>query len=91
MVNCAANIAIVQVQGLSVWESIYQARNSSLPQGSLKAGDSFPILLTFDLTGFVLNGNSTSAPSVSSGVQATATQQGIALTGVSVSAVLSSQ
>ena len=99
MVNCTANIAIVQIQGLSIAKSIYQAQNSSLPQGSLKAGDSFSIPVTFNLTGFALNSNSTSAPSVSPGVQTTAmslfttnsvtgysTQQGITLTGVSVSA-----
>jgi hypothetical protein len=99
MVNCTANIAIVQIQGLSMGKSIYQAQNSSLPQGSLKAGDSFSIPVTFNLTGFVLTSNSTSAPAVSPGVQTTAmslyttngatgysTQQGITLTGVSVSA-----
>jgi hypothetical protein len=99
MVNCTANIPIVQIQGLTIWNSIYQAQNSSLPQGSLKVGDSFSIPVVFNLTGFVLNSGSTSAPSVSPGVQTTAmnlfttngvsgysTQQGITLTGTSVSA-----
>ncbi|OCL10625.1 WSC-domain-containing protein [Glonium stellatum] len=99
MLNCTANVAIVRIQGMTIGKSIYQAQNSSLPQGSLNAGDSFSASVSFNLTGYVLSSGSTSAPSVSPGVQSTAlnlyttngvagysTQQGITLTGNIVSA-----
>ncbi|KAF2492456.1 WSC-domain-containing protein [Lophium mytilinum] len=97
-VTCKANIAVSQVLGLTLGKTSYQASNSSLPKGALKAGDSFNIPVTFNLTSYVLNAGSTSAPSVSPGVQTTAmsiytsntiagysTEQGITLTGTAVS------
>jgi hypothetical protein len=98
-ISCIANIAIAKIQGLSVGGEIYDAQNSSLPTGNLVAGQSFDIPVTFNLTGYVLNSGSTSAPSVSPGVQTTAlsiftnngvkgysTQQAVTLTGTCVSA-----
>lgn len=98
MATCTANIAIIQVVGLSVTSSIYQAQNVSLPKGSLKAGDTFSFPVTFNLTAYVLSAGSSSAPSVIPGVQSAAlalftenlvagysSQQSISLTGTVVS------
>jgi hypothetical protein len=99
MMHCIANIAIDSIKGLTIEGELYDAQNSSLPKGNLQAGQSFDLPVTFNLTGYVLNSGSTSAPSVEPGVQTTAislftengvtgysTEQSITLTGTSVSA-----
>jgi hypothetical protein len=96
--TCTANIAINKITGLTVAGDLYTAQNSSLPRGALNAGQSFSLPVTFNLTGYVLNSGSTSAPAVEPGVQTTAMtfftdngvsgysgQQSITLTGTSVS------
>lgn len=97
-ITCTANIPITGLPGLILGKSIFQALNSSLPTGSLAAGQSFSFPVTFNLTGYILNGESSSAPAVSPGVQTTAinilttngvtgyaTEEPISVTGKSVS------
>ncbi|OCK77470.1 WSC-domain-containing protein [Lepidopterella palustris CBS 459.81] len=99
LVNCTTNIAITQIKGLAIGKTTFTAQNSSLPQGSMAAGNSFSFPVTFNLTGYVLNAGSTSAPTVQPGVVSTglslftinavpgySTEQGITLTGTAVSA-----
>jgi hypothetical protein len=96
--TCTANIAINRITGLTIPGEIYVAQNSSLPRGALTAGQSFSFPVIFNLTGYVLNSGSTSAPAVEPGVQTTAitlftengvtgysAQQSVSLTGTSVS------
>ncbi|KAF4624790.1 hypothetical protein G7Y89_g13381 [Cudoniella acicularis] len=96
--TCTANIAITKIEGLEIEKPIFQAQNSSLPQGSLGVGQSFSFPITFNLTNFVVSGGSTDGPSAAPGVESTAlnlftvnsasgysTQQGITLTGTAVS------
>jgi WSC domain-containing protein len=73
-VNCTANTAITTFKGLSVGSTVFQASNSSLPQGPLSIGDRFSFPVTFNLSSsnYNLTGGSTSAPSVQPGVQTTA-------------------
>jgi iron transport multicopper oxidase len=98
MLNCTANIAITKIVDLSIASSVFQAQNSSLPTGSLKAGATFSFPVTFNLTAYVVNSGSSSAPSVKPGVQSTAltvytqngvtgysTQQSVSLTGTAAS------
>lgn len=70
-VTCTAKIAITKINGLVLGNSLYQAKNSSLPTGSLAVGASFSFPVTFNLTAYQLNAGSTSAPVVSPGVQTT--------------------
>jgi hypothetical protein len=98
MLNCTGNIAITKIVDLSIASSVFQAQNSSLPTGSLKAGATFSFPVTFNLTAYVVNSGSSSAPSVKPGVQSTAltvytqngvtgysTQQSVSLTGTAAS------
>lgn len=68
MMTCTANIAITKIVCMTVASSLFQAKNSSLPTGSLKAGATFSVPVTFNLTAYVVNSGSSSAPSVKPGV-----------------------
>lgn len=97
-VSCTANIAITSITGLTIGKTMYQASNTSLPKGAIKAGATFTFPVTFNLTDYVLDSGSTSSPSVSPGVMSAAliiyskhavkgysAQQSIGLTGAIVS------
>src|SRR5580700_2211921 len=49
LVNCTANIPITSILGLSSTNIVFTAQNSSLPTGSLSAGQSFSFPATFNL------------------------------------------
>jgi iron transport multicopper oxidase len=72
VINCTANIPITSVLGLSLTNTLFTAQNSSLPTGSLVAGQSFSFPATFNLTNTVIRdtvntSTSTVKPGVASG------------------------
>ncbi|KKY27503.1 putative wsc domain-containing protein [Phaeomoniella chlamydospora] len=49
-VTCTAIIDVTSVDGLTVGDSHFEASNASLPIGEIKAGESFSLPVTWDLT-----------------------------------------
>ncbi|KZL79134.1 wsc domain-containing protein [Colletotrichum incanum] len=49
-VSCKANVALTKVNGCSVSDSSWSCSNSTLPQGTVAAGTSFSLNVTWDLS-----------------------------------------
>ncbi|KAF9873872.1 hypothetical protein CkaCkLH20_08606 [Colletotrichum karsti] len=50
IVNCKANVALAQVNGCTTADPSFKCFNSTLPQGAVAAGTSFPVNVTWDLS-----------------------------------------
>ena len=71
-VTCTANIAVTSIVGLTLGTGYFSASNSSLPTGSLAAGQSFSFPVSWDLTNAqIQNTPNASYGNVSPGVKST--------------------
>ena len=69
-IQCQALIAITKVTGVTTLDATFQASNASLPQGPLKAGDTFSFPVSWNLTkAGVKDDSGASFGSVSPGVK----------------------
>ncbi|KAL9597005.1 MAG: hypothetical protein Q9219_005431 [cf. Caloplaca sp. 3 TL-2023] len=69
-VKCTALIPITKISGVATLDATFQASNSSLPQGSLKAGETFSFPVVWNLTqASIQDATGTSFSSVSPGVK----------------------
>lgn len=70
VIDCIANIPLTRFLGLSLRNPLFEAQNSSLPNGPLAAGQSFSFPAVFNLTNTTINNNvNTSISAIKPGVQ----------------------